>query len=98
MTNDFVTSPEVVVAARELLRAEGDGCAVSIGQLLGALNDKLGERFPVSPQMYQVVDLIEELWADAHIDQVTDIGMIEFAWNQAGRQPRENTVADTVLG
>ena len=33
MTNEYVPVPDLVAAARELIRSEGDGCVVSIDQL-----------------------------------------------------------------
>ena len=32
----------------------------------------------------RVLDLIETLWADPHVDQVPDTGWILFAWNEEG--------------
>ena len=83
--NDYVAAPnDVVAAAREFIRGEGDACVVSIYRLLHELSDKFGGRFPVSPDTYKVLDLIETLWADQHIDQVPGTGSIEFAWNEKG--------------
>ena len=79
--------PEVVAAAREFIRREGEGCVVSIGQLLDELSDKFGDRFPASPDLYKLVDLIEVLWADPHVDQVPHTGCVEFAWNEKGFDP-----------
>ena len=31
-----------------------------------------------------MLNLIETLWADPHIDQVSVTGWIEFAWNEEG--------------
>ena len=59
-------------------------CVVSIYQLLDELSGKFGDRFPVSPDTYEVLDLIETLWADPHVDQVPDMGLIWFAWNEQG--------------
>jgi hypothetical protein len=75
--NDYVFAPDLVVAAREVIRSEG-GCVVSIWQLLDELSDLFGNRFVVSPDTYKVLDLIETLWDDPHIDQVPG-GGIEFA-------------------
>ena len=36
---DSFPVPEVVAAAREFIRREGEGCVVSIGQLLDELSD-----------------------------------------------------------
>jgi hypothetical protein len=83
--NDYVAAPDdVVAAAREFIRGEGEACVVSISQLLDELSDELGDRFPVSPDTYEVLDLIETLWADQHVDQVPETGSIEFAWNEKG--------------
>jgi len=83
--NDYVAAPnDVVAAAREFIRGEGDACVVSIYRLLHELSDKFGDRFLVLPNTYEVLDLIETLWADQHVDQVPDTGSIEFAWNEKG--------------
>ena len=84
---DSFPVPEVVAAAREFIRREGEGCVVSIGQLLDELSDKFGDRFPASPDLYKLVDLIEVLWADPHVDQVPHTGCVEFAWNEKGFDP-----------
>lgn len=72
---------DLVAAAREVIRSEGDGCIVGIGQLLDELSDKFGDRFHVSPETHIVLDLIGHLWADPHVDQVPNTGWIEFAWS-----------------
>jgi len=82
--NEYVCARDLVAAAREYIRGEGDACVVSIYRLLHELSDKFGDRFPVSPDTYKVLDLIETLWADSHVDQVPDTGSIEFAWNEKG--------------
>jgi hypothetical protein len=56
----------------------------SIYQLLDELSGMFGNRFVVSPDTYKVLDLIETLWADPHVDQVPNTGSIEFAWNEEG--------------
>lgn len=84
---DYYPGTQVVAAAREIIRGEGDGCVVSIGDLLDELSDKFGDRFPVSPDTYNVLNLIGTLWADPHVDQVPHTGWIEFAWNEKGRDP-----------
>jgi hypothetical protein len=82
--NNHVAAPDdVVAAAREFIRGEGD-CVVSIWQLLDELTDKFGDRFPVSPDTYKALDLIETLWADPHVDQVPH-GCIDFACKGEGR-------------
>jgi hypothetical protein len=80
--NDYVCAPDLVAAAREFIRREGGG-VVSICQLLDEMCDMLGDRFPVSPNTYKVLDLIETLWADPHVNQVPH-GSIEFAWSEKG--------------
>jgi hypothetical protein len=85
-TNDYVCAPDLVAAAREFIRGEGDACVVSIYQLLDGLSDMFGDRFPVSPDTYKVLDLIGTLWADPHVDQVPH-GWIEFAWREKGLDP-----------
>jgi hypothetical protein len=82
--NDYVATPNDVVAAREFICGEGDACVVSIYRLLDELSDKFGDQFPVSPHTSEVLDLIATLWADPHVDQVPDAGSIEFAWNEKG--------------
>ena len=81
--NEYVCARDLVAAAREFIRGEG-GCVVSIWWLLDEMTDKFGDRFPVSPDTYKVLDLIETLWADSHVDQVPDTRSIEFAWNEKG--------------
>jgi hypothetical protein len=71
---------DLVAAAREFVRSQG-GCVVSISELLDELSGKFGDRLPTSPDTYRVLDLIETLWADPHIDRVPDTAWIEFAWN-----------------
>ena len=56
---------------------------VGVRQLLDELSGKSGDRFPVSPDTYEVLDLIETLWADPHVDQVPH-EWIDFAWNEKG--------------
>jgi hypothetical protein len=80
--NDYVATPDLVAAAREFIRREG-GCVVSIWQLLDEMTDKFCDRFRVSPDVYKMLDLIETLWADPHVDQVPH-GSIEFAWSEEG--------------
>jgi hypothetical protein len=81
--NDDVFAPDLVAAAREFIRREG-GCVVSIWWLLDEMTDKFGDRFPVSPDTYKALDLIETLWADPHVNQVPDTESIQFAWNENG--------------
>jgi hypothetical protein len=82
--NDYVAAPDdVVAAAREFIRGEGDACVVRVYRLLDELSDKFGDRFPVPTDTYKVLDLIETLWADPHVDQVPH-ERIDFAWNEKG--------------
>jgi hypothetical protein len=81
--NDYVCAPDLVAAAREFIRGEG-GCVVSIWWLLDEMIGKFGDRFPMSQDTYKVLDLIETLWADSHVDQVPGTESIEFAWNEKG--------------
>lgn len=83
--NDYPIAPDLVAAAREFIRSEG--CVVSIYQLLDDLTDKFGDRFQVPPDAYVVLNLIETLWDDPHIDQVPNTGSVEFAWNKKGVDP-----------
>ena len=83
--SDYVLSPDVVDAACDLIRNKGDRCLVHICQLLDELSSMFGDRFRVSPETYKVLNLIEMLWEDPHIDQVPDTGAIEFAWNERGQ-------------
>jgi hypothetical protein len=54
--NDYVAAPnDVVAAAREFIRGEGDACVVSICRLLHELSDKFGDRFLVLPNTYEVL-------------------------------------------
>ncbi|AGB26288.1 hypothetical protein Mycsm_06129 [Mycobacterium sp. JS623] len=77
-----VAPNDCVAAAREFIRGEG-GCVVGIWPLLDELIDNCGDRFRVSPDGYKVLDLIETLWADPHVDQVPH-GSIDFAWSEEG--------------
>jgi hypothetical protein len=52
-----------------------------MSELLDELSDDLSEQCGAG----QAVWLIEELWADAHIDQIPESELIEFAWSEAGR-------------
>ena len=81
VTSNDVCARDLVAAAREFIRGEG-GCVVSIWWLLDEMTDKFGDRFPVSPDTYKVLDLIETLWADSHVDQVPATETIEFAWHE----------------
>jgi hypothetical protein len=81
--NDYVAAPgDVAAAAREFIRSEG-GYVVSICQLLDELSDMFGDRFPVSPDTYKALDLIQMRWADPHVNQAPH-GSIEFAWSEEG--------------
>ena len=70
---------EQVEAAIQLLREhaviDGPHSPVSISTLL----DELGEKFPIAPAVYRVVDLIYTLWEDPRIHHV-DSDWIEFIW------------------
>jgi hypothetical protein len=81
--NENVPKPDYLAAAREFVHSQG-GCVVSIWELLDELSGKFGDPFPVSPDTYEVLELIETLWADPHIDQVPGTRSIEFAWNAKG--------------
>lgn len=81
--NDHFCAPDLVAAARESIRGEGHGCVVSIYRLLDDLSEMFGDRFRVSPDVYKVLNLIETLWADPHVDQVPH-GSIDFAWSEEG--------------
>lgn len=52
-----VTINDYVAAARELIRSGSHGCVVSIDQLVDELSGKFGDRFRVSPDTYEVLDL-----------------------------------------
>jgi hypothetical protein len=79
-SDDSRVAPDVLAAAREFIRSK-DGCVVSMSELLDELSDDLSEQCGAG----QAVWLIEELWADAHIDQIPESELIEFAWSEAGR-------------
>ena len=81
--NDYLVAPDVLAAARELIRGEDDGCVVGISELLERLSEKFGDRFRVTPDMHKLLDLILTLWDDPHIDH-PERGWIEFAWNERG--------------
>jgi hypothetical protein len=74
----------LVAVAREYIRSEGDGRDVGISQVLEELSYKFGDRFPKWPDAYTVLEVIEALWADPHIDQVPNTGWVAFAWNERG--------------
>jgi hypothetical protein len=76
-----VTIDDYVATARDSIRSESHGYAVGVCQLFVG---KFGDRLPVSPDTYEVVELIETLWADPHIDQVPSAGSIELVWNAKG--------------
>ena len=75
---------DYLATARDFLRSQGNGCITSIWELLDELSGKFGDRFPVSPDTCEVLELIETLWADPHIDQVPSTGSIEFVSNAKG--------------
>ncbi len=79
-TNEIISMDDLVAAAREIIHSED--CIVSIFDLLDALSDKFGDRFSVSPDVYTVLNLIETLWADPHVDPVPDTEWIEFTWDE----------------
>jgi hypothetical protein len=86
---DYYPGSEVVAAAREVIRREfegGEGCPVSIGDLLDELSNKFGDRFRVSPDMYKLVNLIEMLWDDPDIHH-PNTEWVEFAWNDVELDP-----------
>jgi NADPH-dependent glutamate synthase beta subunit-like oxidoreductase len=84
LPDDFL-APEVIAAAREVIRREGrenyPACPIGIEGVLDELTKKFGDQF-VSPDMYKLLDLIYELWADPDIDLVTPEGWIEFVCNK----------------
>ena len=88
--NDSLVAPDVIDAACELICKKGHGHIVHIGQLLEELSEKFGGRFRVSPNVYDVVNLIELLWEDPHIDE-PQRGWIEFAWNEKGADPERTS-------
>ena len=81
--NEYVCARDLVAAAREFIRGKG-GYVDSIWWLLDEMTDKFGDRFPMSADTYKVLDLIETLWADSHVDQVPDTEANEFAWHEKG--------------
>jgi hypothetical protein len=83
---DYGDIPEIFATARAFIRGEGDGCIVTMSELL----DVLSEVVPDELSAAQALDLIEALWTDPHIDQVSGMGIVQFAWNEAGqRSPEE---------
>jgi hypothetical protein len=80
-SDGYGVTPDVVAAAREIIRNRDGGCLIGMRELLHQMNDKPYEHFSAD----QVLDLIEELWDDPHVGQVTDTPWVEFAWNEAGR-------------
>jgi hypothetical protein len=71
----------LVAVAREFIRSEGDH-DVGISEVLEELSHKFGDRFPKWPDAFTVLEVIEALWADPHIDQVPNTGWVAFAWNE----------------
>jgi hypothetical protein len=78
---DYSLSLEIFIAAREYIRSQGNACIVSISQLLEELSYTLDDGFGAG----QVVRLTHELWADAHVDQIPESELIEFAWSDVAR-------------
>ena len=64
----------------EIIRRRSNYDSTSIDELLFML----GDRFPVTPEMNLLLELIYHLWWDPNIEQVGGFGAIEFAW-KAGR-------------
>jgi hypothetical protein len=85
MPNEYVLPPDLANAAGEFVCGHDKGCIVSIWELLEELRGKFGDRLPVSPDNYGVLDLTETLLADPHVDQVPSAGSIEFAWRLDAR-------------
>jgi hypothetical protein len=81
MSAEYSVPLDVYSAVRAFIRSQGDGCIVSMTQLLDELSETLGDQFGACRSL----NLIETLWADPHIDQVPDTGWVEFAWNEVGR-------------
>jgi hypothetical protein len=95
--DEKVASDDLVAAAREIIRGEGDRCIVSISELLDKLEDQYGDQFRVSPDTCQVLQLIRTLWEDPHIDQVSHMWDIEFAWNEEGYYPESDSVRGSLI-
>jgi hypothetical protein len=78
-TGGYSVPDDIIAAAREYIRSE-HGCVVFVGEVLDELSDKFGDRFRVSADMHKVVELIEALWAEPNLREVTAMGCISFAW------------------
>ena len=76
---------DLLAVATEFIRSQGDGCLVSIGDLV----DELGDRLPLSENTWTLLNVIGELWDNPHIDQVP-CGWIDFAWNEEGGESRSH--------
>ena len=78
----YYPGTEVVAAAREVIRGEGDGGVIFCDELLDELAGRFGDRFRVSPDMHKLLHLIEELWDYVRIRR-PDTQSVAFAWDEA---------------
>lgn len=72
---------DIVGAATDIIRQQGDFVAVSIWQLFDELSEDYGEVFRATPEIERVLAVAQQLWADPHMVQV-DQGFVEFAWTE----------------
>jgi len=77
---------DLFAGAREIIRS-GDHCVITVFELLDELSTKFGARFAVPPETYKVLDLIQMLWGDEHVDRGPSTGWIEFAWREEVAEP-----------
>jgi hypothetical protein len=87
--DDHEVSDNLVAAACEIIRSEGDGCIISIDELLDKLSENFGDRFLMSSDTDKMLTLIRMLWDEPHIHN-PEQGWIEFVWDDErsdGRVP-----------
>lgn len=85
----------VLTTAVDIIRNEGDGCVVDLITLLEELSDKV-ERFRVTPELSELLVLIQALWDHPHIDQ-PERCWIEFAWNAENSDPGHSSALTAML-
>jgi hypothetical protein len=72
-------------AAYEFIRRHGRDQPVTISEVIDLLSAKYG--FRLTPEMNLLLWLIHFLLEDENVETTTDLGVIEFAWNERGREP-----------
>ncbi|HRD10805.1 MAG TPA: hypothetical protein PLI79_02980 [Mycobacterium sp.] len=82
---------EFIVAAGEFIRAKAP-CVVSIYEILDGLTDSFADRFQVSDEVYEVLNLIATLWAEPHIRD-PQAGWFEFIWSEERTDQARDTTS-----